>query len=215
MAERDGRKLVNVRLLLIRHGETDHNSENRLSGWTDSTLSLKGIEQAKHLQQRLRNIPVDCVVTSGMIRAEQTAELVFPDIYQTGLVRTISSLKEMNFGKMENMTMESVRLAFPEAYHLMMQKRGLYSFPEGESLYTFHQRVVTGAKHLREEVSGELVAVVVHSGTIRCLLAEWIAGDWRAHWRFQINHCSVSLVEFKESFPVLKFCNNTSHLSVE
>ena len=201
-----------MKITLIRHGETQHNLENRMSGWTEANLSPLGRQQALLLAERLRTIEVDKVLTSGMIRANETAEIIFRHHKHQPQIEVLESLKEMNFGIMESMTMAEIQSSFPADYADMIQKKGLYNFPEGESLYTFHQRIKNAADRLLNMETVNHLVVVAHAGTIRSLLAEWITDNWNNHWRFQINHCSISTIEFYEGFPVLITSNDIAHL---
>ncbi len=201
-----------MKITLIRHGETQHNLENRMSGWTEASLSPLGRHQALLLAERLRSIDVDKVLTSGMMRANETAEIIFRDHEQHPQIGVLESLKEMNFGIMESMTMAEIQSAFPMDYARMIEKKGLYSFPEGESLYTFHQRIKKAADRVLKMKMVNHLVVVAHAGTIRSLLAEWITDNWNNHWRFQIDHCSISTIEFYEGFPVLITSNDIAHL---
>jgi broad specificity phosphatase PhoE len=202
-----------MKITLVRHGETQHNFENRMSGWTEASLSRLGRQQAERLAERMRHIPIDKVLTSGMARTNETAEIIFRH-HAAGHppVETLESLKEMNFGIMESMTMAEIQSSFPDDYTHMINKKGLYCFPEGESLYTFHQRIIEAAAKLVKMEMVDHLVIVAHAGTIRSILAEWITGNWKNHWRFQVDHCSVSIIEFHEGFPVLKTSNDTSHL---
>lgn len=199
-----------MRFILIRHGETDHNIENRMSGWTEATLSSTGVSQAESLGKRLKHITIHRLITSGMERAAETASIVFPHLQENA--STMERLKEMNFGIMESLTMDEIKDQHPEDFIQLQKMDGEYVFPEGESLRSFHQRIQTAAQDLLKFPEDETVAVVAHSGTIRCLLAGWIANDWRAHWKFRIDHCSLTVVTFFEGYPVLRLCNDTGHL---
>ncbi len=199
-----------MKLILIRHGETDHNVENRMSGWTEATLSQKGIEQAGLLAKRLEHVRIHRVITSGMERAEETASIVFPHLCKSREI--VDRLKEMNFGTMEGLTMDDIRDEYPDDFRQLQKMTGKYVFPKGESLRSFHKRIQSAAQKLMKLPNDETIAVVAHSGTIRCLLAGWIANDWRAHWRFRIDHCSITVVDFYDGFPVLDLCNDTNHL---
>lgn len=199
-----------MKVVLIRHGETVHNTENRMSGWTEATLSAKGVEQAKALRERMKNVAIHRLVTSGMERADETASIVFPHLKKTSEKNHL--LKEMNFGTMEGLTMGEIKHKYPEDFLKLHEMTGRYVFPEGESLRSFHQRIQSAARQLQKYPEGETIAIVAHSGTIRSLLSGWIAKDWRAHWRFRIHHCSITVVDFYDGFPVLSLCNDTLHL---
>lgn len=202
-----------MQLMLIRHGETQHNVENRMSGWTDVSLNTRGEQQARQLGGRLKTIPVDLVITSGMRRARQTAEIAFSAAGYQQSFETWSSFREMNFGSLESMTMEEIHQNYPQQYEEMMQKKGVFMFPQGESLQTFHERIKAASRLLFQRHAGKRIALVSHSGTIRSFLAEWIAGDWKTHWRFQVDHCTITKVSFHEQFPVLHFFNESTHLN--
>lgn len=199
-----------MRFILIRHGETDHNVENRMSGWTEATLSARGAGQARSLAKRLEHVAVHRLITSGMERAGATAAIVFP--HSSKSAETMVQLKEMNFGTMEGLTMDEIKDEHSEVFMQLQKMVGEYVFPEGESLVSFHKRIQSAALELLKLPDDESIAVVAHSGTIRCLLAGWIANDWRAHWKFRIDHCSVTIVDFYDGYPVLRLCNDTAHL---
>lgn len=60
-------------IILARHGETDWNAEGRLQGQQDVPLSNRGHMQAKHAAQSLKNVPLDSVHSSHLIRSRSTA----------------------------------------------------------------------------------------------------------------------------------------------
>ncbi len=60
------------RLILVRHGQSIWNLENRFTGWIDVTLSKKGIEEAKKAGKKLKEYKIDIAFTSHLIRAQET-----------------------------------------------------------------------------------------------------------------------------------------------
>jgi len=65
-----------VRLLLVRHGETDWNAERRIQGVTDVPLNDTGRRQALRLRRRLAGLAIDAVYTSDLCRSLETARIV-------------------------------------------------------------------------------------------------------------------------------------------
>ena len=65
-----------VTLVLIRHGQSLWNAENKFTGWTDIGLSEKGIKEAQDAGKKLENVSFDVVHTSALIRAQKTAEII-------------------------------------------------------------------------------------------------------------------------------------------
>ena len=65
-----------LRLLVVRHGQTDSNAERRYQGATDVALNATGVRQAEALAQRLRAYEIDVIVSSPLERALQTARII-------------------------------------------------------------------------------------------------------------------------------------------
>ena len=65
-----------MRLYIIRHGETPWNTQLRLQGQTDIELNEKGRALAEVTARAMRGIPFDMVITSPLVRARETADIV-------------------------------------------------------------------------------------------------------------------------------------------
>lgn len=65
-----------VKLIMMRHGESEYNKLNLFTGWVDIPLSQKGIDEAIEGGKKIRDIPIDIIVTTTLIRAQMTAMLV-------------------------------------------------------------------------------------------------------------------------------------------
>lgn len=65
-----------MKLLIVRHGKTNWNTEKRAAGLSDVELNEEGIEQAKVLRDKLRDTHIDVIISSPLIRAVKTAEII-------------------------------------------------------------------------------------------------------------------------------------------
>ena len=74
-----------AQLILLRHGESQWNLENRFTGWVDVPLSQKGIEEAKTAGDKLRGFKFDRAFTSVLTRANETLRIVLEVIGQTSV----------------------------------------------------------------------------------------------------------------------------------
>ncbi len=63
------------KLILLRHGQSEWNKQNLFTGWVDIPLSEKGVEEAFEAGKRIKNIPIDIIVATTLIRAQMTAML--------------------------------------------------------------------------------------------------------------------------------------------
>lgn len=82
------RKAGVSQLIMMRHGESVWNAKNRFTGWVDLPLSQKGVEEALEGGRKIAEIPIDCVFTSTLIRAQMTAMLALLS-HQSGKIPVI------------------------------------------------------------------------------------------------------------------------------
>jgi len=102
-----------MELYVARHGETLSNIERRLTGKdNDSSLTEKGIEQAKRLGKSLEHIIFDAVYSSPLNRAIDTANIAFGNKYK---IYIDDRLAEIGLGVMDGMTYDEATLNFPES----------------------------------------------------------------------------------------------------
>ena len=65
-----------MKLLIVRHGKTDWNTEKRAAGLSDVELNEEGIKQAETLRDELQNRNIDVIISSPLVRAVKTAEII-------------------------------------------------------------------------------------------------------------------------------------------
>ena len=86
-------------LVLLRHGESQWNLENRFTGWVDVDLSPKGVEEARRAAGLLRGFKFDKCYTSDLKRAQRTLDIVLEATGQAGLpVVKDAALNERHYG---------------------------------------------------------------------------------------------------------------------
>jgi 2,3-bisphosphoglycerate-dependent phosphoglycerate mutase len=91
-----------ARLILLRHGESQWNLENRFTGWIDVPLSPRGIQEATHAGEKLRSFKFDRAFTSVLARANETLRLVLETIGQTGIpIEKDKALNERMYGELQ------------------------------------------------------------------------------------------------------------------
>ncbi len=167
-----------MKILLVRHGETDWNVAKRIQGSTDISLNENGIRQAEQLADKLaqRKDPVIGVYTSKLKRAAQTAECVAKKLGKECIV--LPGLEEMNFGLWEGISWDQVAEQFPTEFQAWRQNRRYEHPPKGESYQELLVRVVTALQKLIKEMKEESktiaegdIVVVTHSADIMTLMS--------------------------------------------
>jgi 2,3-bisphosphoglycerate-dependent phosphoglycerate mutase len=176
-------------LLLVRHGETDWNRENRFQGRADPPLNAAGREQAHELAARLVDEPLTAVFTSPLQRATETAEIVAA----ARRLRVVPEpgLLEIDVGSWSGLTRAEIEHRFPDGYRRWLELAS--GWDDGETYEALGERVVPTLLRIAATHDGERVLVVTHSGPIRAAVAaaDGIAyGEARRAVR-RIDNCAV------------------------
>jgi len=191
-----------MKVYLLRHGETEGNVKGLYAGFTDTKLTEKGINQAKNAHQFLRGESFDVVVSSSLSRAVDTAKLVteLPLHLEDGF-------KEMNFGSCENLTYEEICKKDPELVKAWQEDTKYFTFPEGESLRSFYDRVIAVYKQMLDQYKDKDILIVAHSGVIRSILAHEISEDFNHYWKYRVDNCKTAIIEYSSGYITLNGMN--------
>lgn len=151
-------------LILIRHGETDWNRELRFQGHADVPLNDVGHEQARRLGLRLAGETAQHLISSDLMRAQQTAA---PAALQLSLpVLTSPALREQYFGIVEGMRADEIQSLHPRAWEEWLEFREDHAMPEGETAREFHARIIAALGGIAATHRGQCLIVVTHGGVL-------------------------------------------------
>lgn len=87
-----------TKLIMMRHGESCWNQRNIFTGWVDVPLTSKGIQEAIEGGQRIKDIPIDIIFTSTLVRAQTTLFLAMSE-HQSGKVPIVQHPGESKLEK--------------------------------------------------------------------------------------------------------------------
>ncbi|MEO6834804.1 MAG: histidine phosphatase family protein, partial [Candidatus Tumulicola sp.] len=157
-----------MELTLVRHGATTWNATGRFQGRTDVELSPEGREQAQAIALRLSHERIDCIYSSDLVRANETARIVAAP---HGLaVTTDERLREFDFGEWEGSTWDEIVVARPHLRDLGATAANRYAPEGGETFDDVQARVRSFLDDLRARDAGHAV-VVTHAGPLHAALA--------------------------------------------
>ena len=161
---------IQMKLIFIRHGETDWNLEKRIQGSSDIELNKNGLEQAKRLGVALQNkhIQIKKIYTSKQKRAEKTAEIVSQ--YLGKEYEILEGLQEMNLGLWEGNTWTEVQEKYPQEHSRWILNRRYTRLQGGESYQDVLDRLLPVLKKIIE-INNADVLIVTHSALIMSLLS--------------------------------------------
>ena len=200
-----------TRLLLVRHGATEHSAAMRFSGHNELPLDDAGRRQAAALADRLGRRPdVVAVVTSPLLRAEQTAAAIAERLGLDPVVN--DDFAEVDFGEWEGLTMREAAARYPDA---LREWAGSPDFapPGGESFAALARRVRRGRDAVVAAHPDSTVVVVSHVSPIKTLLRVALDAPPAAMFRLHLDAASISAVDyFADGSPRVTLVNDTAHL---
>ena len=181
-------------LYLIRHSLTEGNARRLYYGRTDLPLT----EEGRLLALRRRGAVPDCdvCVSSGMLRADETLELMTgrkPD-------RVLPELREMDFGAFEMRSYEQLKDE-PDYIRWIEDETGDVGCPGGETPNAFAARVRTGGARLLRLPQASAV-VVCHGGVIVKLMQAWFPRVERHFYQWQPGPCAGYRIAVEGGAPV-------------
>ncbi len=162
-------------IILVRHGETEWNRDNRLQGNKNSPLTEQGISQAYNTGKILKNIRIDKVYSSPLQRAVHTAKII-TDNRNLNLVYN-NNLKEINLGPWEGKTKEETEFSDPEEYLYFWKSPERFSLPGAESYTELQQRMVNEINRIFEKDHGKTVLLISHWIAIKTAVAYYNSID--------------------------------------
>jgi 2,3-bisphosphoglycerate-dependent phosphoglycerate mutase len=180
---------VATTIVLVRHGETDWNRDNRFQGHADPPLNDNGRAQARALATELRPLRFAVAYTSPLRRAAETAAILAEELHLEA--RPDESLKEVDVGSWSGLTRTEVEARFPLGFARWLEYG--HGWDDGETYDELGSRVVSGLIRIAGEHDGEEVLAVTHGGPIRSALAaaQRVAFDDARRSIHVIGNCAV------------------------
>ncbi len=201
-----------TRLIIVRHGRTAWNREERFRGRTDVPLDAVGEKQveacARAIAARFRPA---AVYASPLQRTVRTAEAIGRQCHVATELH--DGLIDMSFGEAEGLTWPEADARFPGLGSAWRDTPHTATFPGGETLAAVRARLVTAATALAERHPGQEVVLVGHNATNRALLlAALDLGDER-FWRIGQEPAAINLVALEDGAFTVLTLNDTCHLN--
>lgn len=163
-------------LYVVRHGQSEHNRDNIISGHVNPALTEEGEEQAAATKTKLSDVHFDDAYSSDLQRASHTAEIIFgkpvPKNHQ------LHDLRERNYGSIDGTPGDNIirlRNSQKAKYDsLTEEERWRHKHaPDIESNYELSYRFITALESIAEKHPGQSILVAAHGGTLRTMLIKF------------------------------------------
>jgi len=164
-----------ARLVLLRHGESQWNLENRFTGWVDVPLSAKGVEEAKQAGEKLRGVTFDRAFSSVLARANETLRIVLEALGQTNIpIEKDKALNERMYGDLQGLNKAETAKKYGDAQVKIWRRSYDVKPPGGESLKDTAERALPYYEKMVKPhlVKGETIIIAAHGNSLRALVME-------------------------------------------
>ncbi|MBI4437156.1 MAG: 2,3-bisphosphoglycerate-dependent phosphoglycerate mutase [Candidatus Omnitrophica bacterium] len=162
-------------LVLIRHGQSQWNLENRFTGWIDIPLTDIGREEARKGAEKIKGTRFAKAFTSALIRAHQTLDIVLEVIGQKNIpVEKDQALNERHYGALQGLNKDEMKKKFGEEQVKLWRRSYDVAPPNGESLKDTAARTLPYFKEkiLPEVKAGKNILVSAHGNSLRSIVMD-------------------------------------------
>ncbi len=160
-------------LVIVRHGQSQWNLENRFTGFVNVPLTDLGREEAHKAGQKLKNHKFSCAFTSVLSRAQETLDIILYEIKQTGIpVYKDAALNERMYGDLQGLNKGETAKKFGDKQVDIWRRSFDVAPPHGESLKDTQKRVLLyfNKKIVPKLQAGENVLISAHGNSLRALM---------------------------------------------
>jgi 2,3-bisphosphoglycerate-dependent phosphoglycerate mutase len=161
------------KLVLVRHGQSQWNLENRFTGWVDVDITPLGAEEAHRAGRELKGIRFDLAFTSVLKRAQETLTIMLEEIGQPDLpIEKDKALNERHYGDLQGLDKaETAKKYGAEQVHIWRRSFDVKP-PNGESLKDTAARTLPyfNEKILPAAAAGMNVLVAAHGNSLRAIV---------------------------------------------
>jgi broad specificity phosphatase PhoE len=204
-----------TRIYLVRHAEAQGNIMRIFQGSIDADVSENGIRQLERLKEHFKNIEIDAVYSSPLIRAYKTAQAA--NYYHNLPITTLDDLKEIDGGHWEGVKWADIETLFRDEHRLWTDEPWNFACEGGEAMRQVYDRIWNAISKIVRENSGRRVLVTSHGCAIRNFICR-ASGKSIEHLREidWFENTSVNVIDFDDNFnPNIISLNDAAHLDEE
>ena len=208
-------KKSNSRIVLVRHGETNWNSEGRFQGQIDIPLNNNGKNQASAAGSFLKNIQIDKAFSSSMSRPTETAELILKHHPQVNL-QLEKNLVEIGHGLWEGKLESEIEKEWSDLLKRWQSSPENVQMPEGENIKEVWIRSVKCWENICKTLKPDETALVVaHDAVNKTILCHLLGLNESNIWAIKQSNGGITIIDISQNCrepDVITSLNITSHI---
>ena len=202
-----------LKLILIRHGETDFNRAGRILGHGSQRLNETGVAQAAAAARAVSSETPFSLYSSTVARAIQTAQVISEAAHVEAV--PLKGVEELDSGEFEGLTGRQLRQRFPEVMTRWDHDPGATRMPGGESLLQVQARAWKAVSRVARANPDQKVVIVTHNFTIQTIICHALGMPLNNFRRLSVALGSITRMELSDSTADLVSMNETWHLGTD
>ena len=194
------------KLILVRHGQSIYNKENRFTGWKDVDLTEKGIFEAKSSSSLLSKEPIDIAFTSNLKRAQKTLDLILNELGIKNLSITKNeALNERDYGSLVDQNKFEAAEKYGKEQVQIWRRSYDIPPPDGESLKMTLERTVPYFKSKIFPILSDNKNIIIsaHGNSIRSIVMHLLSISKEDILKTEIGWCEPWIFEFDTNGKVI------------
>lgn len=203
-------KEVSTRVLFIRHGQPDYDSDRI---YDDRKLQIglttQGERQAQRTAECLASQDFVSIYTSPILRTHQTATYL-ADVTGQSLT-TDHRLQERDFGQWNGLSFKEIEQQYPEQYRQWKQNKLEYTPEGGESMQQVSDRLLSFLAEVLPKHKGEQIAVFSHVGPIRLAITLAFQIPMQQYRQFQVDYAAICRIDYGQTLNNLIYMNKVCY----
>ena len=203
-----------MRMIIVRHGESEWNRIHRYQGQLDAPLSDLGLRQAEALAERLKNEPITHIYSSRLQRAARTAQTIASPHHASVPFEYSEDLLEIHHGEWQGKYADEITAQYSDGLREWREHPTRSQMPGGESFSNILKRTLDFQERAYAKHKDETILVSTHDVIVKILVADALGMDMDRINRIWITNASISEIEYGSDLPYLASLSDACHLGV-
>ncbi|NTV65304.1 MAG: histidine phosphatase family protein [Oscillochloris sp.] len=200
-----------MRMIIVRHGESEWNRIHRYQGQADAPLSELGLRQAQALAERLKSEPISHIYASRLQRAAHTAQAIAAH-HSDIPFEYADELLEIDHGEWQGKFIDEITANYNEGLREWREHPTRSQMPGGESFSNVLKRTLDFQERVYAQHKGQTILVSTHDVIVKILVADALGMYMDRINRIWITNASISVIEYGDDLPYLVALSEACHL---
>lgn len=200
-----------MKLILVRHGESEWNRINRYQGQNDPPLSELGRKQAEAIAKRLSDEQIAVIFTSPLLRAAHTGDAIASFHPSIPVIRE-HAITEIDHGDWSGCYASDIAARWPDGLREWRETPTRSQMPNGESFSNVLKRVLDFRDRIVSEYAGKTVVIAAHDVIVKILAADALGMHMDRMNTIWAANAALNVLDYSARIPILVCLNDTGHL---